>query len=102
MGIKKKYSSDADICKVTFTLPSSLALTAKKANVVGEFNDWDKEGLPMKKRKGGSFSASVELKSNKEYQFRYLVDGNNWATDPEADDFAPVPFANEKNSIVKV
>jgi 1,4-alpha-glucan branching enzyme len=101
MGIKKKYLSDAGKCKVTFSLPSELAENAKSAKVVGEFNNWDPEGSPMKKR-SGKFSLTLELESNKEYQFRYLIDGEKWAADPEADDQAPSPFENEHNSVVKV
>jgi 1,4-alpha-glucan branching enzyme len=102
MSIAKKYLSGDGVCKVTFTLPDSLAETAKTAHVVGEFNNWDSESLPMKKAKNGKFALSLELQKNNEYQFRYLVDGTSWETDWEADALAPVPFADEHNSVVKL
>ena len=101
MSIAKKYLSENGVCKVTFTLPPSLAETAKTAHIVGEFNNWDPKSLPMKKR-NGKFSLSLELQKNNDYQFRYLVDGTSWETDWEADELASIPFANEHNSVVKV
>lgn len=101
MSIKKKYLPESGTCKVTFTLPEDLAETAKKAKLVGEFNDWDPEGLPMRKR-SGKFSLTLELPNNREYQFRYLVDGNRWGSDPEADAQASTPYENQQNSIVKI
>ncbi len=102
MGIKKKYLPEDGVCRVTFTLPSDIAEKAKTANVVGEFNNWNPEGHPMKKRKNGQFYLSMELQSNNEYQFRYLVDGRNWETDLEADALVSTPFEDEYNSVVKV
>ncbi len=102
MSIKKKYLTEKGVCKVTFTLPSSLAEWATSANVVGEFNDWDPTGIPMKKSKKGIFSLSIELPVENEYQFRYLVDGTIWETDWEADSLSPVPSSNEYNSVIKL
>ena len=101
MSIAKKYLSDNEVCKVTFTLPPGLAETAKTACIVGEFNNWDPTGLPMKK-KSGKFSLSLELKSKHEYEFRYLVDGTNWETDWDADKLATIPWGGDYNSVVKV
>ena len=102
MSIKKNYLGDNSICKVTFTLPSILAEKARTAHVVGEFNDWNPTKHPMKKTKNGKFALSLELQSNKEYQFRYLVDGTRWETDWEADSQTHIPWADEYNSVVKV
>lgn len=102
MSITKKYLQNKGVCKVTFTLPPGLSEKAKRANVVGEFNNWNPEEHPMKKRKNGQFALSMELQSNNEYQFRYLVDGVTWETDMEADALASTPFEEEYNSVVKV
>ncbi len=105
MSIEKKYSTDNGVFKVIFKLPSSIAETAKTAHVVGEFNNWDRTSLPMKKMKNGKFSLSLELPGNNgrnEYEFRYLVDGTNWETDWEADSLSPVPWGDEYNSVVKL
>ncbi len=100
MGITKKYIKEDGVCKVTFTLPADLSAKAKRANIVGEFNDWDINSHPMKKRRNGKFSLSIELPCNNEYQFRYLIDGVSWQTDLEADALAPTPFEKEYNSVV--
>jgi 1,4-alpha-glucan branching enzyme len=93
--------SNKDICKVTFTLPSHLAETAKTACLVSEFNNWEMPGLQMKKIRG-KFTITLKLQVNKDYQFRYLVDGIHWETDWEADELTLIPFLDEYNSIVKV
>lgn len=102
MSIEKKMSAKNGVCKVTFKLPASIAETAKTAHVVGEFNNWDPAGIPMKKTKNGQFATSLDLPSNNRFEFRYLVDGTNWETDFEADAVTPVPWGDEYNSVVKV
>ena len=102
MSVEKKYLKDNGVCKVTFKLPPSIAETASKANVVGIFNNWDPPGIPMKKTKTGTFSLSMELQSNNEYEFRYLVDGTRWETDFEADGVTPIPWGDEHNSVLKI
>ena len=102
MSLKKKYYTENGICKVTFILPGDIAESAKTASLVGEFNNWDSSGLQMRKR-NGKFTLSIELKSNKQYQFRYLVNGNDWESDWQADGLAPIPFEYEEfNSVVRV
>lgn len=81
--LKKSYSKSGRACRVTFKLPSELA--GKKAAVLGEFNEWDPAAHPMKKRKDGTFSATVSLEAGHEYRFRYLVDGERWVNDNEPD-----------------
>ena len=78
MSIKKKNLTEKGVCKVTFKLPETIAEWATSANVVGEFNNWDPTGIRMRKSKTGTFSLSIELPIDKEYQFRYLLDGTRW------------------------
>ena len=102
MGVSKKYLSDNELCRVTFTLPAGLSKTAESANVVGDFNNWSITANPMKRRKNGQFALSIDLPANSEYQFRYLMDGNKWETDQKADAVVPAPFADQYNAVVKV
>ncbi|MDX1655300.1 MAG: isoamylase early set domain-containing protein, partial [Candidatus Competibacteraceae bacterium] len=46
----------------------------------------------------GSFTVTVNLESGKEYQFRYLLDGERWENDWEADKY--VPAGGHDNSVV--
>lgn len=99
--IKKQFVKSKSVVKTTFTLPVEAAPTAKKVALVGEFNDWDLEkAIPLKKQaKDGVFKALVELEAGKTYQFRYLIDGETWENDWQADAYAPTPFGGE-NSVV--
>jgi hypothetical protein len=54
----------------------------------------------MKASKTGSFSASVDLESGQEYQFRYLLDGTRWENDSEADKYVPSEFGSENSVII--
>jgi 1,4-alpha-glucan branching enzyme len=101
MSVEKKTFVKKGVSKVTFKLPSSIAETAKTANVVGEFSNWDPTGLPMKKVRKGEFSLSLELPTDKEYEFRYLVDGVKWETDWKTDSVNPTPWGDEFNSVIK-
>jgi 1,4-alpha-glucan branching enzyme len=102
MAITKSYLSGKEFCRVTFTLPVSLSKTVKTAHVVGDFNNWDTGSDPMKQRKNGQFYLSLKLKSNKEYQFRYLLDGTTWKTDVQADGVIPAPYADQYNAIISI
>lgn len=99
--IKKQFIKNKPLVKATFTLPLEAAPKAKKVALVGEFNDWDLEkAIPLKKQaKEGVFKALVELETGKSYEFRYLIDGETWENDWQADAYAPTPFG-EENSVV--
>ncbi|MCI7534822.1 MAG: glycoside hydrolase, partial [Treponema porcinum] len=47
-----------------------------------------------------SFSVKLELDADKEYQFRYLLDGYKWENDWKADKYIPAPYSNADNSVV--
>ena len=101
MAINKEYSEDRKICKVTFTLPDYFEESFEQASVVGEFNNWDADVNKLgKNKKNGLYSAVIELEGNKEYRFRYIVDGKTWLNDSEADRFEPTPFGDSDNCII--
>jgi 1,4-alpha-glucan branching enzyme len=101
MSIKKQYLKSGSLCKVTFSLPSEIAKVVSTAHLVGDFNDWDASVTPMKKLKNGTFTATITLKPNQEYQFRYFLDGKSWENDWNADKYIPNAFGSE-NSVVVV
>jgi 1,4-alpha-glucan branching enzyme len=94
--LTKRYLKSRPVCKVTFTLPE--AVEAETACLVGDFNDWDTQTMPMKKR-NQQFSLTIELAPGREYQFRYLVNGREWYNDWNADRYTPNPFGGD-NSVV--
>ena len=102
MSLKKQFLKSKPICKVTFRLPSEAAKDANTVHIVGDFNNWDIYATPLKKLKDGSFTVTLDLEKDKEYQFRYLIDENTWENDWSADKYVPTPFGNAENSVVVV
>ena len=100
MSLKKTFSSDKTKCTVTFSINAAAAACAEKAFLVGEFNDWSESATPMKKGADGSFSVKKQFEVNKEYQFRYLLDGKNWINDWKADKYIRAELVNDDNSVV--
>jgi 1,4-alpha-glucan branching enzyme len=96
--MKKSYTKTGRSCRVTFELPAEI--NANSVVLCGEFNDWDPIQHPMKRRKDGSFSLTVSLKPGDEYRFRYLVDGERWENDWEADKYVPNEFGTEDSVVV--
>ena len=100
MSLKKTYSADGKKCTVVFSVNVNAAAGAEKIYLVGDFNSWDETSIPMKKGPDGSFSVKKQLDTNKEYQFRYLLDGKAWINDWKADKYVRSEFANDDNSCV--
>lgn len=100
MALKKSFSKDKKICKVTFIVAPEAAQGASTINLAGDFNSWSSTDTPLKAGKDGSFSVTLELPVDKEFQFRYLLDGCRWENDWKADKYIPAPFSNADNSVV--
>jgi len=100
MSIKKQFLKTKPEANVTFQLPAEAAPAAEKVTLVGDFNGWDEAATEMKKLKSGVFKATVKLETGKEYQFRYLIDGETWENDWEADSYVPNELTFEDNSVV--
>lgn len=101
-GMKKTCSKTKNTCKVTFRLPQEAARDAQSVCLAGEFNGWNMYANPLKRRKDGSFSLTLELERGREYQFRYLVDDMYWENDWSADKYVPSAFGDCDNSVVIV
>jgi 1,4-alpha-glucan branching enzyme len=93
--LKKKYFKTKDECEVTFEYDAE---GAKTVALVSELNGWDPIKM-SKRKKDGAFTTKVRFPKNGEYQFRYLVDGENWDNDSEADAYVANEHGSE-NSIV--
>jgi len=100
MSLKKQYSKSKPVCKVTFNLPKEATNGGKKVLILGDFNNWNvSKGLKMKAGKNG-FTASIELETGKDYEFRYLIDKINWTNDWDADAYRPSPYYGIDNSVL--
>ena len=101
MALKKSFSKDKTICKVTFTVTPEAAHGAEEITIAGDWNNWSSTETKLSHKKDGSFSVTISLDAGKEYQFRYLLDGKNWENEWEADGYIPAPFSHTDNSVVK-
>jgi 1,4-alpha-glucan branching enzyme len=84
--------------KVTFSLPKDVK--AEEVTLCGDFNDWSTSATPLKKYKDGHFAVTVSLGEGS-YRYKFLLDGDRWENDPEADDYAANPYGGE-DSVIKV
>ncbi len=100
-GFSKQYFHGGSKCKVTFRLPNEAATDAKKVTIVGDFNDWDTASTTMKQGTRGDYLITIELKSNMDYRFKYLIDGQHWENDWEADSYIANDVGSE-DSVVSV
>jgi len=97
--LRKNYSKTGRLCRVTFDIPPEADI--KTASVCGEFNEWNKTAHPMKQRKDGRFSTTISLAAGRPYRFKYLLNGNQWKNDVDADDYVPNEFGTQ-DSLVRV
>lgn len=95
--IHKASSQDQDTVRVTFELPASLWI--EKAYLVGDFNDWDETSHPFHQDRDGAWRMTLELEQDREYAFRYLIDGE-WRNDGDADQYAPNPYGGYNSVVV--
>ncbi|MBO6576371.1 MAG: isoamylase early set domain-containing protein [Rhodothermales bacterium] len=97
--ISKKISPKGKSVRVTFELPADVA--ADSAAVVGEFNDWNAEKGTMKlDKKKGVWTKGVSVKPGDTFQFRYVVDGDKWLNDEQADSYVANEYFGE-NCVVE-
>lgn len=99
-GIKKQYLKTLPVCKVTFRLPGEAAHDARHVSIVGDFNNWNEHGIPLKRLKNGEFKVTLELPCSNEYRFRYLIDGTHWENDWCADKYIPNPYGCDDSVVV--
>ncbi len=101
MSIKKQFLKSKPVCKVTFSLNGEEVANAKKVQLVGDFNGWNvKKAIDLKKFKNGTFKTTLDLDTEKEYQFKYLIDNERWENDGEADKYVNNGVSAEDNFVI--
>ena len=101
MAIKKKYSKDKKVCRITFIISKEMCEDFNVISVVGDFNNWDPNKHKLSQRNSnGSASIELVLKTGKEYQFRYLCDRQIWLNEPEADKQIITHYGDSENSVL--
>ena len=81
---------------VTFTLPA--AVRASHVVICGEWNRWSPEHDVMERVADG-FSLTVALQAGRAYRFRYLLDGQRWENDWDAEMYVHNEFGTEDSLI---
>jgi 1,4-alpha-glucan branching enzyme len=82
--------------EVRFTLPAEIPV--ESAAVVGEFNGWSPQATPMV-LEDDRYVATALLEPGRVYRFKYLVDGQHWMNDHEADSYEPNEFGGDDSVI---
>ncbi len=72
----------------------------KSATLAGSFNDWDLLRTPLAKDPNGSWKTTVLLAPGR-YEYRFVIDGAQWFSDPGAKESVPNDFGST-NSVVVV
>lgn len=97
--INKSYYNNGRTCRVTFRVcPDEQA---ESVNLVSSHDYWDTAARPMARRKDGCYSTSLVLPQGSRVQFRYLIDGNQWINDDQADEHVPNEHG-ESDSVIQV
>jgi 1,4-alpha-glucan branching enzyme len=94
--IQKTFLKTKDICKVKFSVEAADASTVE---ILGLNNDWNAP-VSLKKKKDGSFSGEINLPKNTQHEFKYLINGSDWADDDSADAKVPNNFGGNNNLLV--
>lgn len=100
MAIKKQFLKSKPECKVTFSVEAEQFPNAEAVAVAGNFNDWSAEAHPMKKFKNGNFRISFNLPVDQEHEFKYVVDGEEWVNETEADKLVSDNIAGQNSVLV--
>lgn len=96
--LKKKYIRTRKAVKVSFEIPVAElpeGLEIATIHLVGDFNGWQPNGAELHYLKRGAFTVTVELEPGREYQYRYLINGEHWYNDWQADRYADNGYGND-------
>jgi Glycogen recognition site of AMP-activated protein kinase len=83
---------------VTFTFPAEVP--AGTVALCGEFNDWSAEDTQLKRGSDGSWQATLALEPGRSYRYRYLLDGQRWEDDRQADRYVPNALGSTDSVVV--
>ncbi len=97
--------------KITYEIPLRVAMTqfqsfkfkptakARKVNLFGTFNGWNRESLPMKLDNNGVYNITIPLEAGR-YEYKFFVDGKE-LVDPSNSDKTPNGMG-DFNSVITV
>ena len=71
----------------------------KSAAVAGSFNGWDLKSTPLMKDGNGGWKTTVLLPPGR-YEYRFVIDGAQWFSDPGAKESVPNQFGSTNSVLV--
>jgi hypothetical protein len=77
------------------------APAAKRVAVVGDFNDWDPDSTMLQRTANGEWTVTVPLPAGR-YTYNFLIDGEQWMSDPNMPAEPGDEFLGVSSSIVTV
>lgn len=83
--------------RVHFSLPA--AIWADTIYLVGDFNHWNTTATPLR-LDDATWSITLDLDSGMAYHYRYLVNGQEWMNDWQADGHVTVGHGLEDSIVV--
>lgn len=91
--MKKEIIKNQAVYAVTFNYNVNPVNPVHSVVVLGDFNEWSLEnGYELKPNKAGDFEGKFKIPAGRDYHFRYLVNGNRWANEKDADRFEASPL----------
>ncbi|MBK8700860.1 MAG: glycoside hydrolase family 13 [Saprospiraceae bacterium] len=102
--MKKELVKNQAAYNVTFNYNVVPASPVHSVVVLGDFNEWSMEnGYVLKATKSGDFEGKFKIPAGREYHFRYLVNGERWANEKDADRYEASPrFPHIDNSVLSL
>jgi predicted carbohydrate-binding protein with CBM48 len=91
-------AAGAGTVDITFLLPAEVH--AETVALCGEFNDWSAEDTQLERGTDGSWRATVALEPGRSYRYRYLLDGQRWENDRQADSYVPNALGSTDSVVV--
>lgn len=91
--MKKEVVKNQAAYNVTFNYNVVTSNLVHSVVVLGDFNEWSMEnGYVLTPNKNGDFEGKFKIPAGRDYHFRYLVNGNRWANEKDADRFESSPL----------
>jgi predicted flap endonuclease-1-like 5' DNA nuclease len=102
--MKKVALKNESAYNVTFNYNVVAENPVESVKVLGDFNEWSHENaFVLKRNKKGDFEGTFKILAGRDYHFRYLVNGERWANEKDADRFEQSPlYAYVDNSVVSL
>ena len=93
--LKKRFFKTKSDCEVTFEMnPEGV----QKMALVCQANEW--EPVAMKRAGKGPFKTRIRLPKDSEFEFRYLVDQDQWLNDDSADAYRTNEHGSQNSVVV--